>query len=233
MDCYRPARPFATSSGRPQQNTEALLYQATSAITATVTGDPSFTLHPCVSRLSLHLKMCLLWWNSRLSLHLPSLFAVLQCCSWSSSSAGRGKSWWAKGSCRVSTPLPLSPWWRCFGDAVCIPSMPWEAPNRKQDHRVRFLLLSLSCFPKCRASHLAIERELCSLIKFRETTLGLRVPLNHPSLVNCTFKWVSPPCATSLCRRNRSWAEVLWGRALPACVLPECWGAWKGWLFLT
>ena len=33
VDCYRPARPFATSSRRPQQNTETLLYQATSAIT--------------------------------------------------------------------------------------------------------------------------------------------------------------------------------------------------------
>lgn len=32
VDCYRPARPFATSSRRPQQNTETLLYQATSAI---------------------------------------------------------------------------------------------------------------------------------------------------------------------------------------------------------
>lgn len=55
-------------------------------------------------------------------------------------------------------PLPLSPWWRCFGDAVCVPSMPREAPNRKQGHRVRFLLLSLSCFPKFRASHLAIVK---------------------------------------------------------------------------
>lgn len=110
VDCYHPARPFATSSRHPQQNTETVLYQATSAITVTIKGDPSFTLHPSVSRLSLHLKMCLLWWNAQLSLDLPSLFAAMQCCSWSSSSAGRGRNWWAKGSCRVSTTLspPLS-----------------------------------------------------------------------------------------------------------------------------
>ena len=81
VDYYHPARPFATSSRRPQQNTETVLYQATSAITLTIKGDPSFTLHPSVSRLSLHLKMCLLWWNARLSLGLPSLFAAMQCCS--------------------------------------------------------------------------------------------------------------------------------------------------------
>lgn len=113
VDCYRLARPFATSSRRPQQNTETLLYQATSAITVTIQGDPSFTLHPSVLRLSLHLKMCLLWWNALLSLHLFSLFAALQCCSWSSSSGGRGKSWWAKGSCLVST-LSFSIWLSCF-----------------------------------------------------------------------------------------------------------------------
>ena len=119
VDCYRPARPFATSSHRPQQNTETLLYQATSAITVTIKGDPSFTLHPSVLRLSLHLKMCFLWWNARLSLHLPSLFAALQCCSWSSSSAGRGRNSWAKGSCRVSTRLSQHSIVLLLGCGVC------------------------------------------------------------------------------------------------------------------
>lgn len=73
--------------------------------TVALQGDPSFTLHPSVFRLFLHLKMCFLRWNTQLTSHLSSLSAALQCYSWNSSSAGPGKNWWAKGSCRVSASL--------------------------------------------------------------------------------------------------------------------------------
>lgn len=149
VDCYRPARPFATSSCRPQQNTETLLYQATSAITVTIQGDPSFTLHPSVLRLCLHLKMSLSWWNAQLSLHLSSLsslFAALQCCSWSSSSGGHEKNWWAKGSCRVSTTLSAFDW-VAFRTKLCVPSTPRKASNRMQGHQVSSFTLLAFVFP--------------------------------------------------------------------------------------
>ncbi|XP_048196236.1 myocardin-related transcription factor A [Perognathus longimembris pacificus] len=57
VDCYRPAGPFATSSRRPQQNTETLLYQATSAITHSCSSRGlSVCVTPSVFRHCLHLK---------------------------------------------------------------------------------------------------------------------------------------------------------------------------------
>lgn len=47
MDCYRPARPFATSSCRPQQNAETVLYQATSAISCSSRGSFFYTTPFC------------------------------------------------------------------------------------------------------------------------------------------------------------------------------------------
>lgn len=47
VDCYRPARPFATSSCRPQQNAETVLYQATSAISCNSRGSFFYTTPFC------------------------------------------------------------------------------------------------------------------------------------------------------------------------------------------
>lgn len=47
--------------------------------------------------------MCFAWWRVTVTCFpLILLSASLQCCSWSSSSAGHGRSWLAKGSCLVS-----------------------------------------------------------------------------------------------------------------------------------
>ena len=77
-------------------------------------------------------------------------------------------------------PLPLSPWRRCSGDSVCVPSVPREAPNRKQGHRARFSLLSLSHFPKFRASHLAMVKRPVLIDQVQKNSIRLMGAIESP-----------------------------------------------------
>lgn len=67
----------------------------------------------------MHLQMSLQLFLALMGFLLSPVSAVVQCCSWSSSSGAHGRSWWARGSCRVSTTSVLCPrvfmhvcWWR-------------------------------------------------------------------------------------------------------------------------
>lgn len=155
MDFYHPAKTLRNFlSPWLRQPTETWLLGTTSAIAAgqgsRVEGGGLFLLlftNALASKEEnkMHLKMSLQLFLALMSFLLSLLSVVVQCCSWSSSSDAHGRSWWAKGSCRVSTTSVLCPgvfmhvfWWRMVSHMIwkirfsafawetsCIRAPPW------------------------------------------------------------------------------------------------------------